>query len=370
MKRIGRGLRHGLFLLPAIIAALLYVWLPHVPQLTEKVFSRGIFRAVSVPQGGLVAVLPFSLTECLVVLALPLAVTLGILLAKRLRRTEAKGRVLARAGKGLGWVLSSVLLLYMVMHGANFYRLPVSELMGLDTSIQSPAYLQRVCIDLAQKASAERELLEEDEDGYTKLSVSKAEILRLADNGDRKLDDTYPYLWGGVWRTKPVLLSHWWSYTGITGMYFPFFAEANVNIDVPDSDIPATAAHELAHTRGFAKEDDCNFFAYLTATHSDSADFRYSGYMLAYIYCSNALYDYDTDMWGAVRQHCSKGMLRDLGQRNAYWKQFEGKTQEISSSINNSFLTCQGEEEGVFSYDRVVQLIVGYYRSEGLVPLT
>ena len=32
MKRIGRGLRHGLFLLPAIIAALLYVWLPHVPQ--------------------------------------------------------------------------------------------------------------------------------------------------------------------------------------------------------------------------------------------------------------------------------------------------------------------------------------------------
>ena len=248
MKRIGRGLRHGLFLLPAIIAALLYVWLPHVPQLTEKVFSRGIFRAVSVPLGGLVAVLPFSLTECLVVLALPLAVTLGILLAKRLRRTEAKGRVLARAGKGLGWVLSSVLLLYMVMHGANFYRLPVSELMGLDTSIQSPAYLQRVCIDLAQKASAERELLEEDEDGYTKLSVSKAEILRLADNGYRKLDDTYPYLWGGVWRTKPVLLSHWWSYTGITGMYFPFFAEANVNIDVPDSDIPATAAHELAHT--------------------------------------------------------------------------------------------------------------------------
>ena len=160
MKRIGRGLRHGLFLLPAIIAALLYVWLPHVPQLTEKVFSRGIFRAVSVPLGGLVAVLPFSLTECLVVLALPLAVTLGILLAKRLRRTEAKGRVLARAGKGLGWVLSSVLLLYMVMHGANFYRLPVSELMGLDTSIQSPAYLQRVCIDLAQKASVERELLD------------------------------------------------------------------------------------------------------------------------------------------------------------------------------------------------------------------
>lgn len=33
-------------------------------------------------------------------------------------------------------------------------------------------------------------------------------------------------------------------------MYFPFLAEANVNIDIPDWDIPSTAAHELAHTPG------------------------------------------------------------------------------------------------------------------------
>ena len=362
MKRIGRGLRHGLFLLPAIIAALLYVWLPHVPQLTEKVFSRGIFRAVSVPLGGLVAVLPFSLTECLVVLALPLAVTLGILLAKRLRRTEAKGRVLARAGKGLGWVLSSVLLLYMVMHGANFYRLPVSELMGLDTSIQSPAYLQRVCIDLAQKASAERELLEEDEDGYTKLSVSKAEILRLADNGYRKLDDTYPYLWGGVWRTKPVLLSHWWSYTGITGMYFPFFAEANVNIDVPDSDIPATAAHELAHTRGFAKEDDCNFFAYLTATHSDSADFRYSGYYLAFVYCYNALYRVDRDAASALwASACGEIKADAAASREHYEKVENEKVSEATYRVYDSYLKAFSVESGKQSYGEVVDLLTAWY---------
>ncbi len=83
---------------------------------------------------------------------------------------------------------------------------------------------------------------------------------------------------------KPVQLSHWWSYTGITGMYFPFFAEANVNIDVPDSGIPATAAHELAHTRGFAREDECNFLAYLACIHHSSGDVRYSGYLSAYIF--------------------------------------------------------------------------------------
>ncbi len=372
MKRflyaLGRGLRHCLFLLPAVAALLLFELLPHFPNFTEMVFSRGIFRVLSVPLGGFLAIFPFSFTELLVILALPLAVLLLVLLIRRLRAADSRLHVLARAGKRVGWVLSCALLLYMLLHGANFYRLPVSELMGLDTSIQSPEYLQQVCIDLAKRASAEREKLPEDEEGFTKLSVSKDEILRLADNGYRNLQEEYPYLWGGVWRAKPVMLSHWWSYTGITGMYFPMFAEANVNIDVPDSDIPSTAAHELAHTRGFAREDECNFFAYLSATHSDSADYRYSGYLMAYIYCSNALYDYDTDMWGETRRYCSDGVKRDLGQRNTYWEQFEGEVQEISNSVNNSFITSQGDEDGVFSYDRVVQLIVGYYRA-GYVDL-
>lgn len=195
------------------------------------------------------------------------------------------------------------------------------------------------------------------------LSVSKSEILAQADGGYRKLEGQYPFLWGAVWRAKPVQLSHWWSYTGITGMYFPFFAEANVNIDVPDSDIPATAAHELAHTRGFAQEDECNFFAYLTSIHSDSAECRYSGYLLAYIYCANALYGYDQELWRQAYSHCSEAVRRDLNERNAYWDAFKGKIQETSDKINDGFIKSQGVEDGVLSYNRVVQLILGYYAS-------
>lgn len=364
MKQWGRALRHALFLCPALVAVLLFWLLPYAPpQVTEYVFSRGIFRVLSVPLGGILAAFPFSLTELLVVLALPLTVFLVVLLIRVLRRSENKGRTWARAGKGVGWVLSCTLLLYMLMHGLNFNRLPVEQLMNLDTSTASLEELRDICIDLAEKASAERENLPEDENGYTCLSVSKDKLLRQAVNGYSKLDDIYPFLWGGVWRAKPVMLSHWWSYTGITGMYFPMLAEANVNIDVPDSSIAATAAHELAHTRGFAREDECNFFAYLTSIHNDSADYRYSGYLMAYIYCSNALYDYDKDMWGQTRAACSEGVRRDLGQRNEYWAQFEGPVQETSNQVNNAFITSQGDSDGVLSYERVVNLIVGYYRA-------
>lgn len=367
MKRFFRFFRHGLFMLPALLAIILYLVLPHAPLVTEYGFARGIFRLISVPLGGLIAVLPLSITEILAVLALPLVVFLLILFIRRMRQSGNRRKTAARAAKAVGGVLSGALLLYMVMHGANFYRLSVPELLELDTTIQSPDYLKQVCIDLAQKVSAEREQLAEDENGCMQLSQSITATLLLANNGYTRLDDTYPFLWGGVWRAKPVQLSHWWSYTGITGMYFPMLAEANVNIDVPHSSIPATAAHELAHTRGFAREDECNFWGYLTSIHSDSADYRYSGYLLAYIYCSNALYDYDKELWNEVRAYCSEGMKRDLAESNRYWKQFEGKVQEVSSSVNNSFIQIQGVEDGVFSYNRVVQLIVGYYQKSGFM---
>lgn len=83
--------------------------------------------------------------------------------------------------------------------------------------------------------------------------------MRQAGEGYKALDDRYSFLWGTVNRGKPVKLSHWWSYTQITGMYFPFFAEGNINVDQPDCDIPVTAAHELAHTRGFAGRTNAIF---------------------------------------------------------------------------------------------------------------
>ena len=231
MKKAGRFLRHFCFLIPALAALLLRVVLPHFPEFTEAVFAKGVFRILSVPLGGLISLLPFSLTEVLAVLALPAFVFILVWFIRRLCRTGCRKQLLMRAGKGTAWVLSTVLLVYMLLHGVNFYRLPLGELMGLETAEPSAVQLRDVCIDLAERASRERESLTEDGEGCARLSQSMGETLRLADNGYRSLQGTYPFLFGGVFRAKPVQLSHWWSYTGITGMYFPMLAEANVNID-------------------------------------------------------------------------------------------------------------------------------------------
>lgn len=353
-KKLGSAL---CWLLPAAVALLLYLLLPLLPaSFTETVFSRGLFPVLSAVLGWPLSFLPFSLTELCAVAAIPAAI--GVLVWRIVRRVRKAGK--DRFWRGVGWVASSLLLVYMLLHGVNFYRLSASELMELDTSPKNAEQLKAVCIYLADTASAARAELSEDENGVAMLSSSIRETLVRGGEGYALLAESYDFLGGSIQRTKPVMLSHLWSYTGITGMYFPLLAETNINVDVPSFTIPATVMHELAHTRGFAREDECNFFAYLACMEHPSADFRYSGAVLAYIHCSNALYDYDVEMWEEVFSHCSDGMVRDLRAQNAYWDNFKGEVKEISSSVNDTFLQIQGEEDGVLSYSRVVELLLAY----------
>lgn len=348
--------------LPTVIALLLAVILSYYPYVAEYVFARGLFRTISVPLGWLTSLFPFSLTELLVVAAVPLAIALLIRLIGRWRRTVSRREFGKKLLRGGAWTASLLFALYMLMHGLNFHRVPVAELMELDIRQQDAAFLQKVCMDLAETASAARAELPLDDEGRIRQVASTGDILRQATAGYTAAQEDYPFLWGSVWNPKSVQLSHLWSYTGITGMYFPFFAEANVNTDVPLFNYPATAAHELAHTRGFAREDECNFLAFLTCRYQEDALYRYSGHLLAYIYCENALYAYDEDLVWEVRETaCSAGLLQDLKEQKQYWKQFEGEVQEVSTQVNNTFLTVQGQEDGVLSYDRVVELILAYY---------
>lgn len=122
-----------------------------------------------------------------------------------------------------------------------------------------------------------------------------------------------------------------------------------------------TATHELAHTMGFAKENECNFLAWLACSVSNQPDYVYSGYLQAFIYCSNALYKADKELWRQAYAKCSDGLIRDLKQRSDYWKSFEGEIQYSSQKFNDSFIKANGVESGVFSYNEMVELMLRYY---------
>ena len=145
--------------------------------------------------------------------------------------------------------------------------------------------------------------------------------------------------------------------------------EANVNIDISPYSIGATMCHELAHLRGFMREDEANYIACRACMASDSPDLQYSGTMLALIHTGNALYGKDPERYFTVyREHYTEAVSRDLVANNEYWDQFEkpviGDTSigEIADKVNDTYLKANDQTDGTQSYGRVVDLLLAEYK--------
>jgi len=155
------------------------------------------------------------------------------------------------------------------------------------------------------------------------------------------------------------------SYTHITGVYTFFTGESNLNVNFPDYTLPYTAAHELAHQRGFAREDEANFIAFLVCDASDDPYIRYSGYVGMYQYVMNALYRADKELYREVYRMGEMSLRLEQVAYGEFFKKYEkSKVGEVSGAINNSYLQSQGTV-GTKSYGMVVDLTVAYFRQDG-----
>ena len=353
--------------IPLVLAAAMYFLLPYFPGFTEYVCSRGLFKIVTYPLGLITSIIPVSLTELAVVLALPALVFVIVLLAVKLKKSESRKKTLLSAGKITAGTLSIACLMYMICHGANFYRYPLEKSMELDTSKKDVQQLYTVCVELAKGAAEARAELGTPEDEEYVFSESIFTELTRTGSGYKELYGEYGFLRCAAFRQKPVMLSEPWSYTMIVGMYFPFFAECNVNTAQPDYAIPFTAAHESAHSRGIALENECNFLAFLSCINSEYPEFRYSGYMETLKYCSNELLAADKELWADFRQYMTNGMFVDFAAMNEYIDGHRSKVSEVSTEVNNTFISSQGVPEGTLSYSRMTELVLAYYQKTGLI---
>ena len=203
------------------------------------------------------------------------------------------------------------------------------------------------------------EYVERGEDGV--FTADKDAIFRRSADIYDGAEQIFPCLAAPAVRAKPVVLSRLLSYIHYTGFFFPYTAEANLNADSPACLLPSTIAHELAHLRGVAREDEANFCAVIACMESGDDEYRYSGALLAYIYLGNALYSADYVAWKEVYSSLSENVRADLTANNAYWKQFETPAADVSEKVYESFLQTYGDDRGMQSYGACVDLLTVYY---------
>ena len=307
--------------------------------------------------GRLFSAVPFSVTEWVILFLATLGVVLLVLLIVQLiRRRWVKAY---RTGMTILSVSAVMFALFCLWWGVLYYSDSFTEQAGLERRNISVQELETVTRYFAEQASSAGERVERGEDGV--FRADKSDIFRRSADIYGGAEQIFPCLAAPAVRAKPVLLSRLLSYIRCTGFFFPYTAEANLNADSPACLLPSTIAHELAHLRGVAREDEANFCAVVACMESGDEDYRYSGALLAYIYLGNALYSADYDAWREVYSTLSENVRADLRANNDYWARFETPAADVSEKVYESFLQTYGDDRGMQSYGACVDLLTVYY---------
>lgn len=335
------------------------------PQLTESIYSRQIYPVLSTAISAVFAFIPFSAAE-IILATLILLLLVGIIIGI-VRLTRTGPVVILRGVLKLSTFLCVMYFLFTALWGLNYYRQPLAVTLGLDTAAPTVDELSAVMDNEITSINELCPLITYDKAGHSYYEGGFNSMRLQVNAGFDWLEAPYkpgerflPHVRSSP---KSIYPSNLMAYTGIEGIFIPFTYEPSIVTDYPQFILPFTTSHETAHLKGYAREDEANYLAYLACENNPDAYYQYSGHMNAFLYLSNALYSTDQSLW---KQEVSKLDRRAAGDINAYYAYtaaHESKAADTANKINDSYLKSQGQT-GVVSYDNFVNLMCDQYRKD------
>ncbi len=324
---------------------------------------RPVHRALAVLNDHL----PFSVAELLIGLAVIAVLVYIIYTIIKLIRCGGRLKRLYAAVINLLAAGLAVYAGFCMLWGVYYYGDDFMTRSGLKNDNISVEQLETVTEYFVALVNEYSSQVPRDADGN--YVADRDAILRRSNEVYANVEETLPCLSCPAVRAKGVYFSRVMSYTDFTGFFFPFTAEANVNTDFPPALFASTVAHELAHQRGVAKEQEANFAAVLASLEYGDAEYCYSACMLAYTHLGNALYSADYDAWKSIYLTLNEDVRRDFAANREYWAQFETPVQKVSNTVYEGFLHSYDQTMGLKSYGACVDLLVNYYYEQASVAL-
>jgi len=348
-----RGLmtkRRLLLLLPLALAGVLFLLIRLAgPETVERVYSRGVYPVVARVVGAVSDLVPFSLAEVILV---PLALV-GLFLLGRgafrlVRRKTTPRAALGRLGRVLLVGLPVVFLLFEVLWGLNYGRLPVEKKTGHTRQRIDEAAFEDALAGLARVASAERPEPMPEATDETLAAIADGVDLVVAELEGREI--------ACARRPKTLILNGFFRWCGIHGITVPFTHEAHHRSDLFAFEIPFVAAHERAHLAGYGSEAEANFVGYHACLASRDPLARYSARL---VILRHFLFAAGKDLREKAGGLLSDGVRADLDAISRRNREESRPFAELAMWMNDAYLKANRVEGGVRDYGRVVRLLLG-----------
>lgn len=360
---INRKIRYGncIWTLGCLLLSAVFLLLARNTEGFAKWYAVSVFPVFQNTIGRAFSVLPFSGFEFGLYIALGFLVytLIKMLILIITKSRDSKKYAIGRA-KRLLCFAGCLLLLFTLTGSINYSRAGFVEIAGLDVKESSNEEL----MGLAEMLISDIEKLENqvafDNSGGFSLSkqILEEETIAAMNNLGRK----YPSLSGFYPSPKPIALSEYMSDLGITGIFSPFTMEANYNKDIPGYLIPYTICHEFAHFKGFMKEDEAGFIAYLACKDSASPALQYSGAMNALSYTFAALYQsVNQKEFESLYRTLPDHAVKLLDENRNYWRAHTKPVTTIARTANHRYLTANSQTGGSQSYGGMVDLMLAFY---------
>lgn len=346
--------------------------LARFPGLVEAWYARTLGPPVARGLSLLTGWIPFSVAALLVALLVGALAHRSVRGLRRLRAGAPLPRVVLAGLDRVAGLTGALLLLFYPLWGLNYARAPIDERLGIvsDQTIDRDELVALTRLAAQRTSAAYREIHDGSSDAGAPTSglAHPVATSRALEVGWRRVADALAMGETAEGRYGPVKtlgVTSLIDALDVAGIYVPFTGEANVSAAQPDLSFPAVAAHEQAHQRGVARENEATFAGLLAAVHADDPLSRYSGWARILRTLRQDLVRVDPEAWQEIGGALLPGVLRDWRDYNDYLRESRSPAGAVATAANDAYLRAHGVPGGVESYGRVTTLLLQWARLHG-----
>jgi hypothetical protein len=317
--------------------------------LVERYYSTWLYPILQANLTSLSNRSPIALFDVAIIVFILIAVGIWTW-SIRLARKKQVMRSLWRGVVATLTLLAVVYLWFLASWGLNYGRPPLESTMTYDASRITPEAVRALAeyaIDRANETHAAGHVA-----GFPAIGDAPQALIDALHHVEKELGRPRPTV---IATPKWSLLSPFYRASGVSGQLGPFFLETLLNPDLTGPERPAVLAHEWAHLAGYAPESEASFVGVLAALRAGPAA-EYSAWLdLA----SESVNQLQPVTQRIVLQRLAQGPRDDQAAIRERLKTLVRPVEKAAWSSYDRLLKSHGVEEGVQSYSRVIQLLIG-----------